>query len=231
MSQGNAAQAIERWSEKKASDWYEKQSWPVGANFLPSNAINQLEMWQADTFDEKEIDRELGWAESLGMNTMRVFLHDLLWDQDSEGFKKRLNIFLEIAARHHIKPMLVLFDSCWEPAPKLGPQRPPVPGVHNSGWVQSPGLALTDSKQYPRLETYVKGVVKAFADDDRIIAWDIWNEPNNPNTSSYGGREPHNKLELVELLLPQAFDWARSANPTQPLTSGVWMGTGRRLQI
>ena len=220
----NSAQANDRWSEKKANEWWQNQDWLVGANFLPANAINELEMWQSETFDEAEIDKELGWAESLGMNTMRVFLHDLLWKQDAEGFKNRLDRFLKIAAKHHIKPMLVLFDSCWEPEPKCGPQRPAIPGVHNSGWVQSPGLAMTDPSQYPRLEQYVKGVVTAFANDDRIIAWDIWNEPNNMNTSSYGAREPKNKLALVELLLPQAFKWARSANPVQPLTSGVWDG-------
>ncbi len=220
----NSASATDRWSEQKANEWYQKQEWLVGANFLPVSAINQLEMWQADSFDEQEIDKELGWAESLGMNTMRVFLHDLLWQEDRQGFKKRLDAFLSIAARHHIKPMLVLFDSCWEPAPKVGPQRPPIPGVHNSGWVQSPGLAMTDPSQYPRLEQYVKGVVGAFANDERIIAWDIWNEPNNTNASSYGAREPKNKIELVESLLPAAFEWARSANPVQPLTSGVWDG-------
>jgi hypothetical protein len=220
----NGAQANDRWSEKKADQWYQKQPWLVGANFIPSNAINQLEMWQVETFDEQEIDKELGWAESLGMNTMRVFLHDLLWKQDATGFKKRLETFLSIAAKHHIKPMLVLFDSCWEPEVKLGPQRPPVPGVHNSGWVQSPGLAMTDPSQYPRLEQYVKGVVGAFAKDERIIAWDIWNEPNNTNTSSYGAKEPKNKLNLVGLLLPKAFEWARSVDPVQPLTSGVWDG-------
>ena len=128
-----------RWSEVQVNDWYQKQPWLVGSNFILADAINELEMWQADTFDPQEIDKELGWAEGIGMNTMRVFLHDLLWQQDPEGFKKRLNTFLEISSRHHIRPFFVLFDSCWDPDPKLGPQRPPIPGVHNSGWVQSPG--------------------------------------------------------------------------------------------
>jgi hypothetical protein len=61
----------------------------VGANFLPSTAINQLEMWQAESFDPTTIDRELGWAEGIGMNTMRVFLHNLLWEQDPKGFQQR----------------------------------------------------------------------------------------------------------------------------------------------
>ena len=124
--------AQERWPEQRANAWYAAQSWPVGADFLPSTAINELEMWQADTYDAKTIDRELGWAEAIGMNTMRVFLHNLLWEQDAPGFKKRIDDFLAIAARHHIRPVFVLFDSCWDPFPKLGPQHPPIPGVHNS---------------------------------------------------------------------------------------------------
>jgi hypothetical protein len=219
------AQQQQRWSEEKANAWYAKQPLPVGSNYIPDDAINQLEMWQAATFDPKEIDRELGWAQGLGMNTMRVFLHDLLWEQDPDGFKQRINTFLEIAARHHIRPIFVLFDSCWDPNPKLGPQHPPIPGVHNSGWVQSPGrAALTDPAQYPRLKEYVQGVVGAFANDPRILAWDVWNEPDNTNDSSYGKEEPKNKVELVLHLLPQVFAWARAENPTQPLTSGIWRG-------
>jgi hypothetical protein len=215
----------QRWSEKKANDWYAKQPWLVGANYIPATAINELEMWQKETFDPARIDQELAWAESIGMNTMRVFLHDLLWEQDPEGFRSRIDQFLTIASKHHIRPMFVLFDSCWDPFPKLGTQREPKPGVHNSGWVQSPGArALKDPSQYPRLERYVKGVVKAFGKDRRVLAWDIWNEPENTSESSYGKVELPNKGELVLALLPKAFDWARSAAPQQPLTAGVWKG-------
>jgi hypothetical protein len=220
-----AAAQTQRWTEKAANDWYAKQPWLVGANYVPGSAINELEMWQADTWDPQRIDKELGWAESLGMNTMRVFLHDLLWEQDSKGFIRRIDEFLKIADKHKIKPMFVLFDSVWDPNPKLGKQRAPKPGVHNSGWMQSPGAeALQDPKQYPRLEKYVKGVVGAFANDKRVLAWDLWNEPDNTNGGSYGQLEPKNKVDLVLALLPKTFEWARSANPKQPLTSGVWQG-------
>ena len=215
--------AQQHWTEQRANAWYAAQPWPVGADFLPSTAINELEMWQPDTYDAKTIDRELGWAEAIGMNTMRVFLHNLLWEQDPAGFKKRMDDFLTIAARHHIRPVFVLFDSCWDPFPKLGPQHPPIPGVHNSGWVQAPGaLVLADTSQYPKLEEYVKGVVGAFADDKRILVWDLWNEPDNGNDSSYAKGDPKDKNELIARLLPQVFAWARAAHPTQPLTSGVW---------
>ena len=220
-----AADASTRWTAEQANDWYAKQPWLVGSNYLPASAINQLEMWQKSTFDPKRIDKELGWAQGLGMNTMRVFLHDLLWSDDSAGFKKRIDVFLQIAAKHHIRPIFVLFDSCWDPFPALGRQHEPVPGVHNSGWVQSPGAkVLEDPSQYGRLETYVKGVVGAYANDDRVLAWDIWNEPDNDNHSSYGAKEPKNKTELVLNLLPKTFAWAREAHPSQPLTSGVWHG-------
>lgn len=215
----------QRWSEEKANNWYQQQPWLVGSNFNPADAINELEMWQAATFDPQEIDKELGWAQSLGMNTMRVFLHDLLWQQDAAGFKQRLDTFLTISAKHKIRPIFVLFDSCWDPFPKLGTQRAPRPGVHNSGWVQSPGAAaLQDPAQYPRLKEYVVGVVGTFANDPRVLAWDLWNEPNNTNERAYGSVEPKKKTELVLALLPQVFDWARSANASQPLTSGVWEG-------
>jgi len=209
------------WTRDAAFAWYAKQPWLVGSNYVPAYAVNELEMWQAETFDPKQIDTELGWAEGIGMNTMRVFLHDLLWKQDADGFKKRIDTFLGICAKHNIRPMLVLFDSVWDPDPRLGPQPEPRPGVHNSRWVQSPGrAALGDSSQYPQLEQYVKGVVGAFAKDDRVLAWDIWNEPDNLNGSSY--KDPEKKMDLVLELLPKAFAWARSVHPEQPLTSGIW---------
>jgi hypothetical protein len=224
---GNAVLAAQdgRWSEERANRWYKQQPWLVGANFLPSNAINELEMWQPETFDAVEIDKELGWAESVGMNTMRVFLQNLLWEQDAAGFEKRIDQFLTIASKHGIRPIFVLFDSCWDPNPKLGPQHPPIPGVHNSGWVQAPGKAiLADPAQWPKLEAYVTGVVGAFGKDPRVLAWDVWNEPDNDNDSSYGKIELKDKNERVLKLLPQVFAWARSTHPEQPLTSGIWHG-------
>jgi hypothetical protein len=212
-----------RWSAQQANDWYAKQPWLVGANFIPSDAINELEMFQAETFNPALIDKELGMGESIGMNTMRVFLQDQLWQQDAKGFTKRLDTFLGIAAKHHIRPLLVLFDSCWETNPHLGPQHPPIPGIHNSGWVQSPGKArLMDKSVEPQLEAYVKGVVGAFGKDDRVLGWDVWNEPDNRGGDTV--RDEAAKVARVEELLPKVFVWARSAHPTQPLTSGVWTG-------
>ena len=213
------------WTTQRAAEWYGHQPWLVGSNYIPATAVNELEMWQAESFDPGRIDLELGWAEAIGLNTMRVFLHDLLWQQDAAGFRQRIDTFLRIADKHHIKIIFALFDSCWDPEPRLGAQRAPRPGVHNSGWVQSPGAAaLADPAQYPRLEAYVKGVVGAFANDPRVLAWDVWNEPSNTNTGNYDKTELPEKKKIVRELLPRVFQWAREAGATQPLTSGLWEG-------
>lgn len=217
------AEAREMWTKQQANSWYDKQPWMVGANYNNRSAINQFEMWQADTFNPKEIDQELGWAAAMGMNVMRVYLHNLLWEDDAAGLKQRMETFLQIADKHKIRIMFVLFDSCWDPNPVSGPQRPPIPGVHNSGWMQAPGAArLADKSQYNKLEAYVKDVVGHFANDKRIVVWDVWNEPNNQGGGNY--KPTPNKVAMVAGLLGQVFEWARSVDPTQPLTSGLWIG-------
>ncbi|HEY3757475.1 MAG TPA: 1,4-beta-xylanase [Opitutaceae bacterium] len=211
-----------RWTDAQAQAWYQDQGWRVGCNFIPKDAVNELEMWQADTFDPHEIDWELGLAQSCGMTTVRVFLQDQLWTQDAAGLKRRMQQFLVLADAHHIKPLFVLFDSCWNPHPHLGKQPAPRPGLHNSEWVQSPGIdRLRNRADYPELEAYVKGIVGAFARDERILGWDVWNEPQDSagdpvhNTDSHG---------LVAELLPRVFEWARSVDPIQPLTSPLFDG-------
>src|SRR6195952_1300221 len=221
-----ASASKDRWTAEAAHHWYAQIPWLVGCNFTPCFAINQLEFWQAETFDLVAIDRELAWAAALGMNAARVYLHDLLWMQDSKAFTARIDAYLAVASRHGIRTMLVLFDSCWDPNPALGQQREPMPGVHNSGWVQSPGVpALSDSSQHERLKSYVSGVVGAFANDERVLAWDIWNEPDNgPEVALCDEKVLAAKSALVIPLLTQAFGWARDAEPIQPLTSAIWLG-------
>ena len=229
-NQGDSASALDsmpstdivkgRWSPQDAGKWYAAQdNWLVGCNYIPANAINELEMWQAATFDTARIDLELGWAQSLGFNVVRVFLHNLLWQQDSTGFLKRMDAFLTIANRHGIGAMFVLFDGCWNPDPHLGPQPTPRPYVHNSGWVQAPGAAmLKDTLHYGPLKSYLQGVLTHFRDDPRVKLWDLFNEPDNDN----GGRFPgdlstQDKYKYAFLLLTDTFRWAREVNHSQPL--------------
>lgn len=202
----------EIWSKEKAAEWYESKPWLRGADFLPSTAINQLEMWQEESFDTATINRELGWAEEIGMNSMRVYLHHLAWEIDPDGFKDRMEKYLDIANRNNVSTLFVFFDDCWNPTYKAGKQPEPKPGIHNSGWVRDPGdLLHSDTTLFVSLEAYVKDVLNHFRDDERIVLWDLYNEPGN---SGYGNKSLP--------LLKKVFRWAREVNPSQPLSVGVW---------
>jgi len=166
----------QRWSTRRAQAWWQKQPWFFGANFTPSTAINQLEMWQRDTFDPVSIERELGYAQKIGMNIMRVYLHDLLWEHDRDGFIERINQYLAIADSKGIRTMFVIFDDCWHGPPERGKQPDPIPYQHNSGWLQSPGHdVVEDTSQWPRLQRYVTELLPHFRDDERIAVWDLYN--------------------------------------------------------
>jgi hypothetical protein len=213
-----------RWPAEKAHDWMSRNGWLVGCNYIPSNAINQLEMWQEETFSPELIEKELGWAASLGFNTVRVFLHNLLWDQNPEGFLNRIDTFLDIAYGHGIRTMLVLFDAVWDPFPKLGVQPRPKHNVHNSGWVQCPGYdVLNNPHSYDSLHSYVNGVVSHFKDDERVLIWDLYNEPDNMNLASYKDDDyVQHKAELSMALLKKTINWVRVINPVQPITMAPW---------
>ena len=201
------------WTAARAQQWYDAQPWLVGCNFLPSSAVNDVEMWQRDTFDVETIDRELGWAKSLGFNTVRVFLNYVVWQDDPAGLKQRFSEFLTIADRHGITVMPILLDDCnfAGRVAAIGPQPAPIPGVHNSQWVSSPPLAMvTDHTAWPSLEQYVKDMIKTFANDRRVVVWDLYNEPGN------------GPGEQSRSLMEAAFAWAREVGARQPLTTGAW---------
>ncbi len=207
-----AATAQTRWSAEKANAWYKQQAWPRGCNYQPSTAINQLEMFQAATFDPQTIDRELGWAQNLGFNTMRVFLHHVAWTSDKEGFKKRLNEYLAISSKHGIKTILVFFDDCWNDEYHAGRQPALKVGIHNSGWVRDPGTAIRNNPDSLKmLEAYIKDILTEHKNDKRILFWDLYNEPGNSNY-----------INKSLPLLKAVFGWAREVNPSQPLSSGEW---------
>ena len=212
FQQLSAQQIRQVWSKTHANQWYARQGWLRGCDFIPSSAINQLEMWQAESFDTLTISRELGYAESIGLNCMRVFLHHLAWQQDPNGFKKRVDQYLSIAARRNIKTIFVFFDDCWNESYQAGRQPAPKPGIHNSGWLRDPGKLLYDDPALMKiLNSYVKDMLKTFKKDSRILLWDLYNEPGN---SSY--------LNKSLTLLRNVFRWSREINPDQPLSAGVW---------
>ena len=88
--------------------------------------------------------------------------------------------FLTIASQHHIRPLFVFFDDCWNADPKIGKQPEPRKSVHNSGWMQSPGAAsVNDPSTWDRLQKYETDILTTFGQDNRVLMWDLYNEPGN----------------------------------------------------
>ncbi len=226
----------ERWSEQKAQEWWDAQEWPVGCNYIPATAINQIEMWSSDTYDHETIDKELDLAEEIGFNTLRVYLSSVVWKNDPEGLKERMEDFLKLCDEHSMKALFVFFDDCWSPESEYGPQPAPKTGVHNSGWVRDPSMSLrTDTTSlFPILKAYVKDVITTFKDDERILMWDLYNEPRNRTLQDDpavfqafdDGTVSEADIKYAGNgtihLLKNVFTWAREVNPSQPLTVGVW---------
>ena len=203
-----------RWTTEQAHTWYSEIDPIRGCNYLPRSAINSTEMWQASTFDPQTIRQELEWARRAGYNSVRVFVQFLVWQEDPDGLKLRLEQFLAIASGHEISTAPILFDDCAFAGkePYLGQQDDPVLGVHNSGWTPSPGPSFVmDRSSWQALASYVRDIVGSFGSDERILFWDLYNEPGN-------SRMGEQSMPLMEM----AFNWARQAGPEQPLTVAVW---------
>ncbi|MEM1446029.1 MAG: cellulase family glycosylhydrolase [Planctomycetota bacterium] len=218
MSEASAG----RWSVERAAAWADDVGWLVGCNYNPRTASNQLEMWQAETFDPSTIEQELRWSADLGFNCHRVYLHDLLWE-DASAFFARVDRFLGLCERTGHRVILTLLDDCWSHESALGPQPEPLPGVHNARWLQSPAYSVKCRWSEPdraRMRAYVRGVVERFGRDPRVVLWDLYNEPGNRNT---GDARPPADTEFDSApILRDVFGWARAAEPMQPLTAGCW---------
>jgi hypothetical protein len=179
-----------------------------GTNYVPSSAVNDCQFWEE--YDEPTIERELGFAEHMGLNSVRVFLQYLVFEADPVVTLAKFDSFCSAAERHGMSVLPVLFDDCFGPEPALAPYPPPLEGIHNSLWCSSPGRRRMSLAYRPFLRKYVESYVRTFRADARVIAWEIYNEPSS---------EPP-----TVALMQDAFEWARRIAPTQPLTA-CWAGT------
>ncbi|EEC49562.1 predicted protein [Phaeodactylum tricornutum CCAP 1055/1] len=229
------------WPEQQAREWYESQGWRQGANFIPSTAANQIEMWQ--NFDEETIQRELSWVSRIGYNAVRVFLHDLVWKHEKEDFFDKVDRFLTLADGLGIRTILVLLEGIWDPVPTYTEnqsQLPPRPAVHNSRWLQSPGRHVLENKTLHEsyLRLYVEQVIGRFGNDTRVLMLDLFDQPENDNRKSYGsygnrvevcqdalGTEMSGdlKAQLIKELVPRLLNWVWSLGPRSvPFTIPAW---------
>jgi hypothetical protein len=203
------------WSPERARRWYDAMPPIRGCNYIPRTAMNTVELWQEETFDPGTIDQELGWASKYGYNSIRLFLQYAVWDHDEGAFLERLEKVIGIAAAHGISVMPVFFDDvsfAQQLEPRLGPQDDPVVGIHNSGWVPSPGfMRVRDRAYWPRLREYVRQVVARYRDDPRVVVWDVYNEPGPffDTTTSFP-------------LAEAGMGWVRQLDPIQPVVVAVW---------
>ena len=204
----------DRWTAARANAWYAELPWMAGCDYITSDAINQIEMWSGDTYNAAQIDKEMAWAEELGLNTMRVYLSSVVYENDPDGMKQRMDNFLSICQKHGVRPLFCIFDDCWSPESSYGKQPEPKPGVHNSGWVQDPSAAMRADK----VKLYA--LMERFGQDERVLLWDLWNEPGNGDY-----------YEATLPMLKKVYGWAREANPSQPLTVGIWNFDDRFLEL
>lgn len=207
-----------QWTKDQANEWYAAQPWIVGCNYVPSYAINQYEFWQEETFNPEVIDKELALAEGIGFNTVRIYLHEGLWYADKDGFKSRINKFMDIAEKHGIRLIVTFFTNGGnhEKEFKLGPQPEPIPGAHNSNWIPSPGKAVVENPaEWPKLKEYVQDILRTYKDDKRVLYWNLCNEPENFK----------NGIDVRDFM-PEVYKWAWEVRPSQPLSSPIWQRPG-----
>ena len=218
--QATAQDSTQRWGEQRAWEWYNKQPWLCGFNYIPAYAINYTAMWDKTSFNADAIDKELALAEKTGFNVLRAVLQYAVYADDPQYFLKTLNTFTSVCDKHHIKFVPALFDDCVFGItfdPHTGKQPEPLKGWYAWAWSPSPGHTMvTDTTTYPKLEAYVKAVIKRFKDDNRILLWDLYNEPTNGGLGS-----------TTFPLLKRVVAAARSVNPSQPLSIDAWNNNQR----
>ena len=208
------AQIAPRWTREEANRWSAGEPWLCGFNYIPATAINYTEMWQGETFDAASIAQELRLARDVGFNCLRVVLQYMVWRDDPDGLKRRLDAFLELCIRHGLRAAICLFDDCAFgdlKDPHLGKQPEVIQGWYANGWAPSPGWGLVrDRAAWPDLGLYVRDIIGAFRTDGRVFLWDPYNEPTNGIGDA--------SLPLLEQVILQA----RQADPIQPITVGRW---------
>ena len=217
------------WTPKQANEWYNGLPYLAGVNYVPSYAVNAIEVWSDETFDIKTIERELLLLKSINMNVIRIFLNDKVHQHNPDALYSKMQQLLDLCEKHDIYVMFTFFTNGGRPESNLGKQPEPVPGKHNSQWVKSPSLSvLGDDSKWGYLRDYVFGTVSKFADNKRVIAWNVFNEPGNVSSTHVPGQkamsndEHVNYLINTKKLMEKSFKWAREANPSQPITAPIW---------
>lgn len=215
----------EKWSEEKIWDWYNKRPWIRGCNFMSSDCANRIDQWQEYGFEQRfeTAKKELKLAAETGFNSIRIIPEFFVWEQEHDGFMKRFDRYIDEAYKNGISSMIVLGNDCMPPKEEalkrmhLGEQKIDL-GYHGGrkvsqhGKFNEPGYSLFDEPEYEeKFLEYTKEIVTKYKNDERVIIWDVFNEPGNSN-----------RLSLSLPLLKKMLKLIREINPIQPLTVGIW---------
>lgn len=213
------------WSKERIWEWYNARPWIRGCNYMSADCANRMDQWQAEGFEERlqTTDEELALAHEIGFNSIRIIPEFFIWQQDHDGFMERFERYLQVAHKHGISCMVVFGNDCMPPKEealkrfRLGKQEFAL-GYHGGrkvsqhGVLNEPGYHLLDEPELAAQHyEWVREIITKYKDDERILIWDLFNEPGNSRRGSMS--LPH---------LKKFFEIAREINPIQPLTSCVW---------
>ena len=216
------------WTKERAWEWYNAQPWIRGCNYMPASAANRVDQWQALGAEERfaEVERELALAEKVGFNTLRLIVEHQgfgVWLADPDGFRARFERYLQILAKHKLRAIVVLGNDCSRPKelwelPKPGVQKYDV-GYHGGRRVTQHGslpnavgyTTVDDPALRPKFYAMCEELMTRHRDDDRILFWNLWNEPGN-----------NNRNDLTMRDLRELFARAWKIDPKQPLAADVW---------
>ena len=219
------------WTKEQAWEWYNAQPWIRGCNYMPASAANRYDMWQVWDCERRfeEMERELALAESIGFNAVRIIIAEdngfAVWCEDHDGYMRNLERFLALCGKHKIRAIMCLGNDCSRPkplwsVPKPGPQ--PYDIGYHGGRKQSqhgsfPGMigyiSADDPELRPKFFKMCGEVMEKYKDDDRVLFWNIWNEPGN-----------NGRGKVSAPLVKEMFELAWKIGVKQPCAADVWNG-------
>ena len=216
----------QKWSKEKANEWYKKQGWLRGCNFIGSDCTNRLDMWQSYKSEEKLVtaDKELALCDKIGFNTVRLWMNFDVYYKEKNSYMDILEKYISLCDKHHQKVMIVLAyeedlprgevfvaKEMGEQKYALGEHQGRIP-LEKEEIEKTPYHYLEYKELHDIFIEMVKNIVSKYANDERVLCWNIFNEPG----IMIGERNIP--------LLKELFEVVRSYNPIQPLCADIWRG-------
>ena len=216
-----------QWTEQEIAEWYKSQPWLRGTNFLPSDCVNRLDMWQSIGREEhlKTAETELKLSKETGFNTVRLWCNFDVYYKEPEEFMQTLESYITLCAKYDQSVMLVLaYEEDLPHGDKFVPKELGAQKEYfnhfNRDYAEQDRLAKAGAykhyTEYPEIKPIfmemVERVVKKYREDKRVLAWNVENEPG----IGIGDR--------AVPLLEELFALVRSLDPVQPLAADIWRG-------